>query len=93
MHQSSLCFSCQVATKSCTRFFVAARGEVREEDRRELAAAHDVVLLQAEQTYRTISAATLAVFQHVVSNYDFAFVLKVYFPCMHVSPPLLAPCV
>ena len=77
----------QVATRSCTRFFVAARGEVDEEGLRELAVARDVVLLQAEQTYRTISAATLAVFQHVVSNYEFAFVLKVSFPCMHVSPP------
>mmetsp|Transcript_1306 Transcript_1306/g.3905 ORF Transcript_1306/g.3905 Transcript_1306/m.3905 type:complete len:356 (+) Transcript_1306:621-1688(+) len=66
----------QVEGTSRTRFFVAARGDTDEAGRAELAMARDVVLLKSEQTYRTISAATLAVFQHAVTEYDFAFVLK-----------------
>lgn len=77
----------QVEGTSRTRFFVAARGDTDEAGRAELAMARDVVLLKSEQTYRTISAATLAVFQHAVTEYDFAFVLKVGSPPHPSSPP------
>lgn len=59
------------------RFFVPADGPVDGEGPAELAAHQDFVWLSGDNNYRTIAAATLAVFRHVVATYDFSFVLKV----------------
>lgn len=66
----------QVTSKSATRFFVPSDGPVDGSGPVELAAKQDFVWLRGDNSYRTIAAATLAVFRHVVATYDFSFVLK-----------------
>lgn len=76
-----MCFQTnfQVPEVVTTKFFVPDAGKVDEEGRAELQQQkdRDLVLIPGEHTYSTISLATLAVFEHVVDDYDFNFVLKV----------------